>query len=52
MASNRSWDEKRTQTRTHKVHHIEEVGMITAKIDLLMKKLQNLGIDHLKMVNA
>jgi hypothetical protein len=26
--------------------------MITAKIDLLMKKLENLGLDHLKMVNA
>jgi hypothetical protein len=26
--------------------------MLTAKIDLLMKKLENLGLDHLKMVDA
>jgi hypothetical protein len=26
--------------------------MLTAKIDLLMKKLENLGFGHLKMVNA
>jgi hypothetical protein len=26
--------------------------MLTVKIDLLMKKLENLGLDHLKMVDA
>jgi hypothetical protein len=26
--------------------------MLTSKIDLLMKKLENLGLDHLKMVDA
>jgi hypothetical protein len=26
--------------------------MLTAKIDLLMKKLENSGLDHLKMVDA
>jgi hypothetical protein len=26
--------------------------MLTTKIDLLMKKLKDLGLDHLKMVNA
>jgi hypothetical protein len=26
--------------------------MLTTKIDLLMKKLENLGLDHLKMVDA
>jgi hypothetical protein len=26
--------------------------MLTAKIDLLMKKLENLGLDQLKMVDA
>jgi hypothetical protein len=26
--------------------------MFTTKIDLLMKKLENLGLDHLKMVDA
>jgi hypothetical protein len=52
MTSNQCWDEERTQTRTRKVHHLEEVDMLTAKIDLLMKKLENLGLDHLKMVDA
>jgi hypothetical protein len=52
MASNQSWDEERTQTCTRKVHHPEEVDMLTAKIDLLMKKLKNPGLDHLKMVDS
>jgi hypothetical protein len=52
MASNQCWDDECTQTRTHKVHQLEEVDMLTAKIDLLMKKLKNLGLDHLKMVDA
>jgi hypothetical protein len=26
--------------------------MLTSKIDLLVKKLDNLGLDHLKMVDA
>jgi hypothetical protein len=52
MASNRSRNEERTQTCTHKVHELEEVDMLTVKIDLLMKKLENPGLDHLKMVDA
>jgi hypothetical protein len=52
MTSNQSWDEERTQTRTRNVHQLEEVNMLTAKIDLLMKKLENPGLDHLKMVDA
>jgi hypothetical protein len=52
MTSNQSWDEERTQTHTHKVHQLEEVDTLTAKIDLLMKKLRNPGLDHLKMVDA
>jgi hypothetical protein len=52
MASNQSWDEERTQTCTCKVHQLEAVDMLTAKIDLLMKKLENPGLDHLKIVNA
>jgi hypothetical protein len=52
MASNQSWDEERTQTHTCKAHQLEEVNMLTAKIDLLMKKLENSGPDHLKMVHA
>jgi hypothetical protein len=52
MTSNQSWDEERTQTRTCKVHQLEEVDMFTTKIVLLMKKLENPGLDHLKMVDA
>jgi hypothetical protein len=52
MASNQSWDEERTQTCTRKVHQLEEVHKLTAKIDLLMKKLENPSLDHLKMVDV
>jgi hypothetical protein len=52
MASNQSWDEEHTQTCTHKVHSHEEVDMLTTKIDLVMKNLENVGLDHLKMVDA
>jgi hypothetical protein len=52
MASNHSCVDERTQIRSRKIHQLEEVDMLTAKIDLLMKKLENPGIDHLKMVDA
>jgi hypothetical protein len=52
MSSNQSWDDERTPSHTRKVHQLEEVDTLTAKIDLLMKKLENLGLDHLKMVDA
>jgi hypothetical protein len=52
MASNQSWDEDCTQTHTRMVHQLEEVDMLTTRIDLLMKKLENPGLDHLKMVDA
>jgi hypothetical protein len=52
MASNQSWDDERTPSRTHKVHQLDEVDMLTAKIDIRMKKLENPGLDHLKMVDA
>jgi hypothetical protein len=52
IASNQSWDVERTQTPIRNVHQLEEVDMLTAKIDLLMKKLENPGLDHIKMVDA
>jgi hypothetical protein len=52
MASNQSWDDEHTPSCTCKVHQLEEVDMLTAKIDLLLKKLEDPGLDHLKMVDA
>jgi hypothetical protein len=52
MASNQCWDDEHTPSHTRKVHQLEEVDMLTAKIDLLMKKLENQGLGHLKMVDA
>jgi hypothetical protein len=52
MASNQSWDDDRTPSHTCKVHQLEEMYMLTVKIDLLMKKLENPGLDHLIMVDA
>jgi hypothetical protein len=52
MSSNQSWDDDHTLSCTRKVHQLEEVDMLTAKIDLLMKKLEDPSLDHLKMVDA
>jgi hypothetical protein len=52
MASSQSWNDEHTQTLTRKVHQLEEVDMLTTKIDLLMKKLEDSSLDHLKMVNS
>jgi hypothetical protein len=52
MASNQTWDEEHTQTHARKVRQLEEVDMLTTRIDLLMKKLENPGLNHLKMVDA
>jgi hypothetical protein len=52
IASNKSWDDEHNQTHTHKVDQLEKVDMVTTKIDLRMKKLENLGLDHLKIVDA
>jgi hypothetical protein len=52
MTSNQSWNEECTQTRTLKVQQLEEVDMLTTKIHLLMKKLENPSLDHLKRVDT
>ena len=41
MASNQGWSEERTQThkRGGGMHQLKEVDMLAAKIDLLMKRL-------------
>jgi hypothetical protein len=43
MASNQSWNEERTQTckRGGGMHQLKEVDMLSAKIDLLIKKLKD-----------
>jgi hypothetical protein len=52
MASIQSWIDERSQTCTHMVYQLEEVDMLTAKIDLLMMKLGDPSLDHLRMVDA
>jgi hypothetical protein len=41
MASNQGWNEERTQTRKRGggMHQLKEVDMMSAKMDLLMKRL-------------
>ena len=43
MASNQGWNEERTQThkKSGGMHQLKEVDMLSAKLDLLMKKLDN-----------
>jgi hypothetical protein len=43
MASNQSWNEERTQTRKKGggMHQLKEVDMLSARMDLLMKKLED-----------
>ena len=42
MASNQGWNEERIQTheRGRGMHQLNEVDMLSAKMDLLMKKLK------------
>lgn len=52
MVSSHGWSDERAQTRTHKIHQLEEVDILAAKIDLLMKKVEVPGMDHVKMVDT
>jgi hypothetical protein len=47
MASNQGWNEERTQLRKRGggMHQLKEVDMISAKIDLLMKKFNERTIE-------
>jgi hypothetical protein len=51
MASSQSWNDECTHTHTRKVRQLEEVDMLTTKIDLLMKKLEDPSFDHLKIAD-
>jgi hypothetical protein len=48
MAFSQSWIHERTQSCTRKVHQVEEVDMLTANIVILMKKLEDPGLDQPK----
>ena len=39
MVSNQGWNEERSQPRTKGMHTVKEMDMLAAKMDLLMKKL-------------
>jgi hypothetical protein len=42
MASNQGWNEERTHTRKKGgMHQLKEVDMLSAKMDLLMKRLDD-----------
>jgi hypothetical protein len=43
MASNKSWNEEHVQPykRGGGMHNIKEIDMVTAKLDLIMKKLDS-----------
>ena len=43
MASNQGWNEERLQThkRSGGMHQLKEVDMLSTKMDLLMKKLED-----------
>jgi hypothetical protein len=40
MVENQGWDGDLLQPRTHGVHQVDGIDMTTAKVDLLMKKLE------------
>jgi len=53
MASNQSWNEKRTQTRKKGggMHQLKEVDMLSAKLELLMKKLDDRARDKKEVMH-
>jgi hypothetical protein len=53
MASNQGWSEERTQTheRGGGMHHLKEVDMLSAKMDLLMKRLDERASEKNKVMH-
>jgi len=53
MASNQGWNEERTQTRKRGggMHQHKEVDMLSAKLDLLMKKLDDRAGDKKEVMH-
>jgi len=54
MASNQGWNKERTQTRKRGggMHHLKEVDMLSAKLDLLMKKLDDRARDKKEVMHV
>jgi hypothetical protein len=53
MTPNQSWNESALRPTPARFTSLKRwTDMLTTKIDLLMKKLENTGLDHLKMVDA
>jgi len=54
MASNQGWNEERTQTRKRGggMHQLKEVDMLSTKLDLLMKKLDDKARDKKEVMHV
>jgi uncharacterized protein YhaN len=54
MASNQGWNEERIQTRKRGggMHQLKEVDMLSAKMDLLMKKLEDLATEKQEVMQV
>jgi len=52
MASNQGWNEERAQPRKRGgMHHLKEVYMLSTKMDLLMKKLEDRAVDKKEVMH-
>jgi hypothetical protein len=53
MVSNQGWNEERTQThkRGGGMHQLKEIDMLSAKIDLLMKRLDERASEKKKVMH-
>ena len=52
MVSNQGWNEERLQPRQRGMHSVKEVDMLAAKIDLLMKKMDDQANGEVKALDA
>ncbi|KAK3120032.1 hypothetical protein QOZ80_9AG0679840 [Eleusine coracana subsp. coracana] len=52
MVSNQGWNEERLQPRQRGMHSVKEVDMLAAKIDLLMKKMDDQVNGEVKALDA
>ena len=53
MVENQGWGDKRTPTKTQKgMHTVKETDMLAAKIDLLMKRLEENNQEKVQSIDA